>query len=108
MKKIKATGQYQQGDILLERISALPPGIRKDAGLVLAQGEATGHAHRLVDSSDSRLVEIDGALYLVIGAAGATIAHEEHGPIHLESGQYRVGRVREYDYFAEEAREIRD
>jgi hypothetical protein len=100
--------QHQQGDVTLERIAALPAAARKPAGRVLAHGEVTGHAHRLTDSSDGLLVEIGGQLYLSVGAGGAEIAHEEHGAVKLEPGDYRVGRIQEYDHFAEEARRVAD
>lgn len=98
---------YQQGDVLLSSVP-LPAGVRKDTGRVLAHGEVTGHVHRLTEESDGLLVEIDGQLYLSVGARGAEIVHEEHKPIALPPGDYRVGRVQEYDHFAEEARQVRD
>ena len=98
---------FQQGDVTIQPAS-IPAGARKDAGRVLAHGEVTGHAHRLTEASDGLLVEIDGQLYLSVGAGGATITHEEHKPVELPAGGYRIGRVREYDHLAEEAREVRD
>lgn len=101
------TKLYQQGDVLIQA-ATIPAGQRKPAGRVLAHGEVTGHAHRLTEASDGLLVEIDGVLYLSVGARGAEIVHEEHLPISLPPGEYRVRRVREYDHFAEEARQVRD
>ena len=99
---------YQQGDVLL--ISAVVPAAAKPAGHnILARGEATGHAHRLAEATDGLLYEAaDGTLYLRVGGAGATITHEEHRAITVPPGDYRVGRVQEYDHFAEEARQVRD
>lgn len=105
---MKKAELFQQGDCLLYRIEGIPSGARKDAGRVLAHGELTGHAHRLTEASDGLLVEIDGQLYVSVGPGGATITHEEHKPVELPQGDYRVGRVREYDHFAEEARQVRD
>lgn len=99
---------FQQGDCLLHRVEGIPAGARKNAGRVLAHGEVTGHAHRLTEASDGLLVEIDGQLYLSVGAGGATIRHEEHHEIFIPEGEYRVGRVQEFDHFAEEARAVRD
>ena len=98
---------FQQGDVTIQP-AAIPVGKRKDAGRVLAYGEVTGHAHRLTAASDGLLVEIDGQLYLSVGAGGATITHEEHRPVELPQGDYRIGRVQEYDHFQEEARQVRD
>lgn len=98
---------FQQGDVTIQPAS-IPRGARTDAGRILAHGEVTGHAHRLTEASDGLLVEIDGQLYLAVGEGGATIIHEEHKPVELPQGDYRIGRVQEYDHFQEEARQVRD
>ena len=100
---------YQQGDVLLFSEVIGPKTLRSRLDGVLATGEATGHAHRLAEATDGLLYEAeDGTLYLRVGAKGATITHEEHRPITVPPGDYRVGRVQEYDHFAEEARRVRD
>ena len=52
--------------------------------------------------------KVAGALYLRVGPGGAEITHEEHGPVRVPQGEYRVTRVQEYDHFAEEARRVVD
>ncbi len=106
MKKFERTAQ--QGDVCLRKIN--PPkdrsGLKKLDHLILAEGEVTGHAHRV--TGDAVLMEaIDGLLLEVFGK-GATVTHEEHGHLTLAPGTYKVGKIREYDHFAEEAREVRD
>lgn len=101
------TAWFQQGDVTIQPAS-IPVGPRKDAGRVLAHGEVTGHAHRLTEASDGLLVEIDGQLYLSVGEGGATITHEEHKAIDLPPGEYKIGKVMEYDHFQMETREVRD
>lgn len=102
----------QQGDVLLKKIESLPvdgrPVARKERGFILADGEVTGHAHVITDEVvDVKLVEKNGVLYL--GCDGDVIVrHEEHGHITVPAGNYEVGRVREYDHFAEEARQVQD
>jgi hypothetical protein len=52
---------YQQGDVLLTKIDSLPLGNkveRKERGYILAEGEATGHAH--VIEEEIEMVEKDG------------------------------------------------
>lgn len=97
---------YQQGDLIL--ISAKIPQKGNPAGHILAHGEVTGHCHELTEASDGLLIEIEGTLYLRVGSGGATIVHPEHKPIDVPPGEYRVNRVREYDHFAEEARQVQD
>ena len=99
---------YQQGDVLL-LTAEIPSSASISRRLILAEGEVTGHAHRLDEATDGLLYEAtDGTLYLRVGAQGATITHEEHRSITVPQGDYRVGRVQEYDHFAEEARSVRD
>lgn len=73
---------------------------------VLAEGEATGHAHRadggvLYASEDERTMVLDAS------EGNVTIKHEEHGDVTV-GGRFRVGRVQEMDHAAEEARQVQD
>lgn len=83
---------------MLLRVASVPAGAerlpRKNGKIILAEGEATGHAHA-VASRDAAAFEIGGRRYLVLKDA-ATVVHEEHAPIDLERGYWRVIRQREY------------
>ena len=100
---------YQQGDVLIEPVACIPEKgktvARKSGKFIIAEGEATGHTHAIAD--DVNVFEHDGVLYCKSDVA-FTITHEEHHPITIPSGIYRFRRVREYDHFAEEAREVID
>lgn len=63
---------------------------------VLAEGEVTGHAHRLKDPTSGRVFSVGSDLYLEVLADTATIVHEEHGPVTLPRGGYAVRIQREY------------
>lgn len=88
---------YRQGDVLLVRVASLPLGAEQekaDDSIVLAYGEVTGHAHRISTAGASayqwqgdRLIEIREPSDLV---------HEEHAPIHLKPGVYKLVQQREY------------
>jgi hypothetical protein len=95
---------FRQGDVLLVPVAAerLPANFRpppRDARgrLVLALGEATGHAHAVAapdadllagpDARDERFLRI---------VTDAQLTHEEHAAIPLPAGLYRVVRQREY------------
>ena len=90
--------QLRQGDVLLVPADVVPDGarlVRRDAGrVVLAYGEVTGHAHA-IRSTAARLLEADAERYLVTTAA-VMLEHEEHGPIAVAPGTYRVVIQREY------------
>lgn len=103
--------QLQQGDVTFERISQLPAGARTvpptTRGYVLAEGEATGHAHVIDPATVLEMREKDGVLYARISESTQAL-HEEHRPVNLAPGLWRIGRVQEYDHFAEEARNVAD
>ena len=84
---------YRHGDLVILRVDAIPAGAIPQQHRILAEGEATGHAHR-VDTGI--LYERDGRLYLDVAAAKASLTHEEHGTIILPTGRYEVRRQREY------------
>ena len=90
--------QVRQGDVLLVPAEAVPTGAKsvpRDAGrVVLAYGEVTGHAHA-IRSTAARLLEAQEERYLVTSDT-VTLEHEEHGPIAIAPGTYRVVIQREY------------
>lgn len=105
------TTMYRQGDVLLiaaTRCGAnAEPVARENGRVVLAHGEATGHAHALVDDHVT-LGEVPTTKrrYLRIVKKPAALLHEEHAPIELPPGMYEVRRQREYS--PEEIRTVAD
>ena len=88
---------WRHGDVLIDEIEALPEGAVKRPNLVLAYGEITGHSHRIEDAATAELWESgEGLLFLKVIASQTTIIHEEHNPITLPQGIYRVWYQREY------------
>jgi len=98
-----------QGDVFFTKLKKLPEGIktrsRSRRGYVIAEGEATGHAH--VINEEIEFYEKDGVLYLKTEKE-VQVKHEEHKPVIIGKGIWRVGIVREYDPFTEEARTVKD
>lgn len=107
---------FRQGDVLLIPIGSkqaaktesgwsvrdLTP---EDGRIVLAEGEATGHAHvirhpgarLLVKSMRTGYMSSLSETILTVADGPALLVHEEHLPIELAPGAYRVVRQREYD-----------
>lgn len=93
--------QARQGDVFLEKVQSLPAGniseVATDGGdVVLAYGEVTGHKHRIRAFQDTgalpaRLFDVGEMRFLDV-TAPAMLIHEEHAPISLEPGIYRVSR----------------
>jgi hypothetical protein len=90
---------YRQGDVLVVPVKGIPARAKpvgRDRGrIILAHGEATGHAHAIV-SDEAELLAAGEGRYLRVRGAGATLSHEEHRAIPLPPGEYRVVIQREY------------
>jgi hypothetical protein len=96
MKKIE--GQYRQGDVLIEEIpvSEIPPKAVKTKGrVILAEGEATGHAHEIAES-DGEAWKIGADVVAVTVKRKTPVKHQEHAPIPLKKKSHRIIRQREY------------
>jgi hypothetical protein len=104
------TEMYAQGDLLIERVADVKPSgamISPDAtgALVLAEGELTGHRHAIFERvtmfrDDALAREIPAGLYIghvKVEGAPVTLRHQEHAPIALGEGTYRVRRQRELE-----------
>ena len=88
---------YRHGDVLISPIEEIPEHAVKQPDLILARGELTGHAHRAEPAGAAEMYEHEGNLFLRVLDSPARIVHEEHGPIELLPGVYRVWRQREYN-----------
>ena len=88
---------YRHGDVLIARVEEIPEQARERGDLVLARGEATGHAHRVETDGFAQILEFDADLFLRVAEVPARVLHEEHDPIELPPGTYKVWRQREYD-----------
>lgn len=88
---------YRQGDVLIEEVAHLPTdavGQDSPTKIILAQSEITGHSH-VIASSDAQAFQAQGMIYIEI-LSHTELQHEEHAPVKLAPGYYRVRRQREY------------
>jgi hypothetical protein len=111
---------FQQGDVLIKPLSELPNWQRADvenrekkeevSELVLAEGENTGHAHRLkgkiVKFVPKNARQNDLIAFEV--TEDAVLSHEEHKSFTLPAGTYYVEQVREFDHFENRSNYVRD
>lgn len=90
----------RQGDVILfplGQIEATQAGETPPLPhLTLAEGEVTGHKHRISDGQ-AELYEKDGTLYLRVFSETATLTHEEHNAISIPQGSWMVRIQREYE-----------
>ncbi len=93
---------WRQGDIFFVKLDYeldFERASRVETGII-ARGEETGHMHRVSPQSlaaGAELTLMGGAMYLLAPQTGATIVHDEHGPIELPVGVYAVVNQREFD-----------
>lgn len=101
--------QFRQGDVLIERLDTINTTQLmplEDGRVILAHGEATGHAHAITTPDVHQYAIGAGVTHLEVKAAVAMLQHEEHGTIEIPTGKYRVTRQREYT--PEETRNVAD
>jgi hypothetical protein len=84
----------RQGDLLILAIACLPEGIKPKENLILAEGETTGHLHKL--DGGEVFTKQDALYFRVADGCRVTLTHPEHQPLHFIPGTYEVIRQREY------------
>lgn len=91
----------RQGDVLLIKVAEIPESakpVKRDNGrLVLAHGEATGHAH-VIDSPPEEavlLTDKENRRFLNL-VRDSVLKHEEHTNLHVPAGKYQQIPQREW------------
>lgn len=130
-QKCEPGDYYMQGDVLVHCESKLPndfESMPKVTDNCLAYGEITGHAHRIIgDESafDLRECPKTKVRYLRVVSrvtrecpqtkvrhlrvvSPVMLKHEEHRPIEIAPGEYRIGIQKEYDPFEKLTRRVAD
>lgn len=85
--------KYRHGDVLIQKVEKIKG--KKLNHLTLAEGEVTGHSHRIT-AGDAELYEHEGVLFLHVESEEALLTHEEHKEIALPKGDYEITIQREY------------
>lgn len=83
----------RQGDVILQAVQTIEG--KKLPHLTLAEGEVTGHSHR-ISNGEAELYEENGTLCLRVLSDRATLIHEEHKAIDIPKGNWMVRIQREY------------
>jgi hypothetical protein len=98
---------FQQGDVLMYKVDELPKNLKPAKSKVLAEGEVTGHCHKIDENTDV-FVDENGNLFMEVKAETSTVKHDTHHPIEVPKGLYEVKIVQEHDPFEDAARKVRD
>jgi len=86
---------WRQGDVFIIAAENIPDGAAPRRP-VLAEGEITGHAHRLASTDCAAVLGTADGLFLDVFGDEVTVTHEEHGPVTIPRGKYTVRIQREY------------
>lgn len=101
---------FRQGDVGLQLVASLPARAvevkpTEPHRIVLAYGEVTGHAHALAEVAKVKEFSFEAERFIHVMERTA-LKHEEHAPINLEPGVYKIIQQREYS--PEEIRNVAD
>ena len=106
---------FAQGDLLIERLDEQAPPtelIRQD--LAVLGGERSGHSHRVIGKIGfykDAFAEIVDELYcghLIVACPIARVVHEDHAPLFLPTGTYRLRKQRTWDWTKRGASVVED
>lgn len=92
----------RQGDILFEKIDNMDSDKKTLDTKTVALGEVTGHKHAFNKNSQillSKKVDEDVPTQLVVLDESAQLTHQEHLPINIPQGVYRIRREQSYNPF---------
>jgi len=91
--------QYRQGDIFVQQIEKIASSAVKEKckQKTVALGEVTGHSHLLRPVIGVVEFFTDNGATLCQVEQEAELVHEEHKPIVLKKGKYKVFQQREFD-----------
>ena len=84
----------RQGDVILLPVKQAEG--QKLPHLTLAEGEVTGHKHRISEGT-AELYKKTGTLYLKVLSETATLSHEDHQALAIPQGSWMVQIQREYE-----------
>jgi len=93
--------KLRHGDVVLEYMGQAAPqldALPEHPTQTLAEGERTGHAHRVRGEAKVWRDPANAAGYLcVLADEGVTLTHEEHATLALAPGWWRFTIKRQYD-----------
>lgn len=101
---------FRQGDVLAVEVKTIPadttPVKADKRGVVLMEGELTGHHHRFKTDGSVELLERDGGERFIDVKAPTSLTHEEHTAIMFASGKFQ--QMFQVEDYGEEVRRVVD
>lgn len=105
---------YRHGDVLFENIELIPnthfnEKTPDEKSGIVQRGESTGHAHVIADMETTGVELFSNWRERFLRAEKEfTVTHQEHKPLTLPAGNYRIRIAREFDYLNHAARMVVD
>ena len=118
---------YRHGDLLITRINAVPQSAINISSKIIAEGEVSGHKHKLVGQATIGILPGREAGTTIIGrvesgdvsinripelyfsaSEDVKLTHEEHKTLELPRGSYKVTKEREFNPFEDLTTEVLD
>jgi hypothetical protein len=88
----------RQGDVLICAVDTIPtvtPVKRDPRGIILAEGEATGHFHG-IKSRSAKLYRTEMDVRYMRVTAPVALTHQEHTTVTIPPGNYRISIHTQY------------
>lgn len=102
---------FMHGDVVVFNEGMLPVDfdlMPEITDACLAYGEATGHMHKLFGGKFELREHPQTKTRWLKVVTPVMLKHQEHTPIEINPGLYRIGIQREYDPFEKIARQVQD
>jgi hypothetical protein len=104
---------FRQGDILFQKIDQYTYEKYEECkDKIVARGEQTGHHHSFSNNAQVLLLKnynsIEPEILQVMEDGGAILTHQEHLPLKIPKGTYKIRREVEYNPFTLQLNKVRD
>lgn len=85
---------FRQGDVMIESINKIPKAVKPKGNNILVHSDSTMHDHTL--KTGKVYVDKIGDLFLDAPTDTQIVHTEDHKPINLPKGKYKIIRQKEY------------
>jgi len=106
----KINPYYQHGDVMFEKLEKKPAKseLKEILGNVVESSPVSGHSHYIAEGTTKILFKEATNEKFVEAKTNWTISHQEHAPINMPAGFYKVDYLKEYDPFEKAVRRLKD
>jgi hypothetical protein len=97
----------RQGDILLQQVSKIEGEQITNQDNIIAHGES-GNQHRMSNQVVIFEDKKSKDRFVQVLEQNTELVHQEHKPIQIPQGLYKIRREREYNAFEQSIRQVQD